>query len=101
MPDLPRVDGALIEHTLKVQGDRRSMADLLPRCEALFIYPDEEGCDWLRFSLPPGLMDDLATVECPCCGGKALRTASGGFLLDVAYDEVDWYFRNGLGGSHD
>lgn len=83
--DVPRMEYNDIGHTFKVEGD--GARKLVDQSTVLCVYRDDEGRDWLRFIVPPGILPGIEDAVCPCCGEEVMRT-SWGIGLDVAYDEV-------------
>jgi hypothetical protein len=89
MKQLIRVGGE-IPHTLQFRGERRSLEDLLPRTEPLYIHRWHDK-DWVRICFPEGTFEAIKSVKCPCCGGHALVNGDGSVSLDIELQFVSFY----------
>lgn len=93
---LTRSDHHDLEPTVRVRvprpGDHRQMEKLLPWFTPFLVYRFD-GEDWVRWHVPVAVADDIGiTGGCACCGTGALE-ADGGFHVDTALGETDWFLR--------
>ena len=95
---LPRLDRSMITTTLFLRprrpDDHREFEMLLPHCTPLFVYADEDGRDWLRWSLPRVVAEKvgLGDMRCDCCGEPLQGGGDHAVVIDTARDETDWFF---------
>jgi hypothetical protein len=75
--------------------DHREFERLLPQCSPLFVYADENGRDWVRWSIPRQVAEKMGmgNMQCACCGDteKQTHASTHSYAVDTAYDEVDWF----------
>jgi hypothetical protein len=96
---LPRIDRSLVSTAMFIRPrkpeDHGEFEWLLPQCSPLFVYADENGRDWVRWSLPKQVAEQLGwgEMKCACCGNTEEQTHASEHALavDTAYDEVDWF----------
>jgi hypothetical protein len=95
---LTRIGAGLVEPVMFLRpqrpDDHAQFEQLLPQCSALFVYADERGRDWVRWSIPKVVAQRYGWDQgCDCCGKT--EDASAGpehaVLIDTAYDEVNWF----------
>ncbi len=97
MTTLPRKNKLYIGETRFLRPQRPDDHDdfewLLPQCEPLFVFADEDGRDWIRWEIPRAVADGMGWSEkCTCCGeSTALAETTSGVHADTAYNEVNWY----------
>lgn len=91
---LTRSDHHDLKPTVRVRpprtGDHRQMKHLLPWFTPLLVYR-MDGEDWVRWHVPYPVAEDIGiTGGCDCCGSDALAV-EGGFHVDTAWSETDWF----------
>ena len=91
---LTRSDHHDLEPTVRVRSphpdDHRQMEKLLPWFTPLLVYR-LDGEDWVRWHVPHTVAEDIGVSSgCVCCGTGALE-AEGGFHVDTAWSETDWW----------
>jgi hypothetical protein len=102
MKELPRMDRSLVSTVMFVRprrpDDHTEFEWLLPQCTPLFVYADENGRDWVRWSLPKEVAAKLGwNMQCACCDHTEPATVEPehSYAVDMAYDEVDWFLEGG------
>jgi len=96
---LPRIDRSLVSTVMFIRprrpDDHAQFEWLLPQCSPLFVYADENGRDWVRWSLPKHVAEQIGwgDMQCACCGDSHEQTHASehSFAVDMAYDEIDWF----------
>lgn len=98
--DLPRVNKSLLATVMFIRprrpDDHRQFEQVLPQCTPLLIYADERGRDWVRWSVPKTVAQrfgwDMRCTSPGCnCTEEATVAPDSSFLVDMAWNEVDWY----------
>lgn len=96
---LTRADHNDLEPTVLVRAphpdDHRQMEKMLPWFTPLLVYR-LDGEDWVRWQVPLAVAEDIGISSgCICCGTGALAV-DGGFHVDTAWSETDWWLtKNG------
>jgi hypothetical protein len=97
---LPRMEHDLIQTAMFIRprdpDDHRQFEWLLPRCAPMFVYADENGRDWVRWSIPRAVADQMGwDMKChdPNCRKteEATHEPQHAYVADMAYDEIDWF----------
>ena len=94
----PRIDRNAYGEAIFVRprnpADHREFDFLLPQCTVLFVYADERGRDWVRWSLPQAVATELGWGDgkCDCCEQTNEPGVDGAMHFDTALDETDWFF---------
>jgi|SRR5882757_5618762 len=95
---LTRVSGDGVSHAMFIRprrpDDHAQFEWLLPQCMPLFIYADERGRDWVRWSLPKTVALKLGwDMGCECCGNteQATHEPDNAYIIDTAWDETSWF----------
>lgn len=98
--ELPRLPADALETVMFIRPrnpDNHTQFEwLLPQCTPLFVYADENGRDWVRWSLPLEVAEKLGW-DMRCDAPNCCKTEPGthrpahAYLVDTAWDEISWF----------
>lgn len=97
MSTLVRIDRTLVSEGMFLRprrpDDHREFEVLLPQLTPLFVYADEDGRDWVRWSMPNEVARrfGMENMQCDCCNNTHPSPGEHSFTIDTAFDEVDWF----------
>lgn len=95
---LPRLTRDMVQTAMFIRprrpDDHREFEQVLPRWTPLFVYADENGRDWVRWSIPLDMALQMGLDKgCQCCSHmeEVSEAPEHSYLVDTAWDETDWY----------
>jgi hypothetical protein len=91
---LKRADHHDLEPTVRLRprrpDDHEQFKALLPWLTPILVYR-LDGEDWVRWHVPRIVGEDIGLGGgCVCCGSETVET-DGGFHVDTAWSETDWW----------
>ena len=94
---LPRMTHDKVSETMFLRprdpSDHRDFQMVLPLMSPLFLYDDEDGKTWLRWSVPMDVAVRFGfNGGCACCGGRKSTDGAHSITLDTLLSEVEWFF---------